>query len=73
MYDSTNWPIAAALLQCPGTKPDGTSVQDEPAEGWAQTLREVRNVGFDAVDLTDSWLKPADLPAHRLAEAASQR
>ena len=58
MYDSTNWPIAAALLQFPGTKPDGTSVQDEPAEGWAQTLREVRNVGFDAVDLTDSWLKP---------------
>ena len=68
MYDSTNWPIAAALLQFPGTKPDGTSVQDESAEGWAQTLREVRNVGFDAVDLTDSWLKPADLPAHRLAE-----
>ena len=68
MYNSTNWPVAAALLQFPGTKPDGTSVQDEPAEGWAQTLREVRNVGFDAVDLTDSWLKPADLPAHRLAE-----
>lgn len=68
MYDSTNWPIAAALLQFPGTAPDGTAVQDQPAEAWAQTLREVRNVGFDAVDLTDSWLKPADLPAHRLAE-----
>ena len=68
MYDSTNWPIAAALLQFPGTKPDGTSVQDEPAERWAQTLREVRDVGFNAIDLTDSWLKPADLPSHRLAE-----
>lgn len=68
MYDSTTWPIAAALLQFPGTRPDGTSVQDQPAEGWAETLREVRSVGFDAVDLTDSWLKPAHLPAHRLAE-----
>ncbi|MCU1518802.1 MAG: xylose isomerase [Pseudarthrobacter sp.] len=68
MYDSTTWPIAAALLQFPGTKSDGTSVQDEPAEGWAETLREVRSVGFNAIDLTDSWLKPANLAAHRLAE-----
>lgn len=68
MYDSTTWPIAAALLQFPGTLPDGTSVQDQPAEEWARTLSEVRSVGFDAVDLTDSWLKPANLPAHRLAE-----
>ena len=67
-YDSTTWPIAAALLQYPGTKRDGTQVQDAPAEEWIDTFNEVRGVGFRAVDLTDSWVKPANLPAHRLEE-----
>lgn len=65
-FDSTTWPIAAALLQYPGTRPDGSRVQDAAAEEWINTLSEVRSVGFNAVDLTDSWLKPANLsPARR--------
>lgn len=68
MYDSTTWPIAAALLQFSGTKPDGTLVQDAPAEEWLETLTEVRSVGFHAVDLTDSWIKPANLSPGRLGE-----
>lgn len=67
-YDSASWPIAAALLQYPGRKPDGTLVQDAPANEWADTLAQVSAVGFNAVDLTDSWVKPGDLSAGRLTE-----
>ena len=67
-YTRSDWPIAAALLQFPGTLPDGTSVQDASADVWLDALRQVREVGFDCVDLTDSWLKPGNLSARRLTE-----
>ncbi|MEX5302589.1 sugar phosphate isomerase/epimerase family protein [Kocuria sabuli] len=57
------WPIGAALLNFTGTTADG---RDRTAAGpgaWKQTLREVRLAGFDHVDLTDSWVRPADLTA----------
>ncbi len=64
------WPIAAAMLplQFPGTLPDGTSTQEQSAEGWAEALREVADAGFDCVDPYDSWLRTADLPPQRLQE-----
>lgn len=62
------WPIAAAMLQFSGTLPDGTSTQDQPAEGWAAALEQVVDAGFDAVDPYDSWLRLADLPPERLEE-----
>ncbi|GAB3547727.1 sugar phosphate isomerase/epimerase [Arthrobacter tumbae] len=67
-YTRSDWPIAAALLQFPGTLADGTSVQDASADNWLDTLLQVRDVGFDCVDLTDSWLKPANLSTGRLTE-----
>lgn len=61
-----NWPITAALLQFPGVKRDGTVVQDaDPAE-WLATFREVKETGFAAADITDSWIRPGDLPSSRL-------
>jgi len=63
-----NWPIAAAMLQFPGTLPDGTSVQDQPAEGWALALADVVDAGFEQFDPTDSWLRIADLSPGRLQE-----
>jgi sugar phosphate isomerase/epimerase len=68
--DRANWPIAAAMLGFPNVLADGTSVQDQPAEGWAQTLEEVVDAGFDCVDPYDSWLRLADLPPERLREFA---
>ncbi|MGW7514944.1 sugar phosphate isomerase/epimerase family protein [Streptomyces sp. NPDC054796] len=65
-----SWPIGAALLQFPGTLADGTSVQDAPVAHWAAVLREVAAAGFDHVDLTDSWLRPGDLPPERLRRLA---
>lgn len=66
-----SWPIAAAMLQFPGTLPDGTSVQDQPAEGWATAAEEVADAGFSHIDPTDSWLRVADLSPARLEEFAA--
>jgi sugar phosphate isomerase/epimerase len=63
-----DWPIAAAMLQFPSTLPDGTSTQDQPAEGWVTSLEEVVDAGFDCLDPTDSWLRVADLSGSRRAE-----
>ncbi|MFF5566884.1 sugar phosphate isomerase/epimerase family protein [Streptomyces sp. NPDC012623] len=63
-----NWPIAAAMLQFPGTTPSGESTQDQSPDGWARSLREVAAAGFTEVDPTDSWLRVADLSPARRAE-----
>lgn len=61
-----DWPIAAAALPFPGVLPDGASVTDAAAEVWAQSLQEVVDAGFDLLDVTDSWVRLADLdPARR--------
>ncbi|GAB2467572.1 sugar phosphate isomerase/epimerase [Conyzicola lurida] len=67
-YTSDNWPIAAALLQSPGTLADGTSVQNADVGEWLTTLADVARVGFRHLDLTDSWLRIADLSTERLIE-----
>lgn len=63
-----DWPIAAAMIQFPSVLPDGTSVQDQSADGWQQSLAEVAEAGFACVDPTDSWLRIADLSPSRRAE-----
>lgn len=62
------WPIAAALLQFPAVKRDGTVMQEADASEWVATFREVKESGFDAVDLTDSWVRAGDLSSARLDE-----
>ncbi|HEY8294189.1 MAG TPA: TIM barrel protein, partial [Micrococcaceae bacterium] len=69
-YTAENWPISAALLQFPGTKPDGSTVQDAPAAEWQDVFQQVADAGFRNVDLTDSWVRPGDLSADRLDELA---
>lgn len=59
-YDSTTWPIGAALLQFPGERSGGSLTTDGPA-AWQPALREVALEGFAHVDLTDSWVRPGDL------------
>lgn len=58
-----SWPIGAALLNFTGTTADGRDRTTAGPDAWKQTLREVRLAGFDHVDLTDSWVRPADLTA----------
>lgn len=58
--------IAAAMLPFPGRDQEGVEVQDAAPEVWHSCLAEVRRNGFDAVDLTDSWVRPGDLVPTRL-------
>lgn len=67
-WTARDWPIAAAMIPFPGKLPDGTLVQDAAPETWARDLAQVAEVGFTAVDPTDSWLRIADLDAGRRAE-----
>ena len=61
-----NWPIAAAMIQYPNILPDGSSVQDQTAEQWSETVSDVSGAGFSEIDPTDSWIRIADLsPARR--------
>ena len=63
-----NWPIAAAMINFPGTRPDGSSVQDDSPDVWDTTLAEVQDAGFNHLDPTDSWLRLADLSPRWLKE-----
>lgn len=58
---SVDWPVAAAMLPFPDS-------QQAPADTWVDQLAAVAYEGFAHVDLTDSWLRPGDLPAARLDE-----
>ena len=56
-WNRENWPIAAAMNGFPGILPDGTSVQDQTIDQWAETLQLVVDAGFTEVDPSDSWLR----------------
>lgn len=70
IQSAQDWPIGAALLQFPSVTEDGGTVQDAPSSTWSAVLGEVAAEGFDHVDLTDSWVRPGDLPPERLDELA---
>ncbi len=70
-WNRDTWPIAAAMINFPGILPDGSLVQDQSAEQWAQSLSQVADVGFSELDPTDSWLRVADLSPSRLREFQS--
>ncbi|WP_204519840.1 sugar phosphate isomerase/epimerase family protein [Actinomyces procaprae] len=57
---SADWPIAAAMLPFPGS-------QDADEAVWRKQLAQVRFEGFTAIDLTDNWVRIADLSRERLA------
>ena len=53
-WNRDNWPIAAAMNGFPGVLPDGSLVQDQPADHWAETLQQVVDAGFTEFDPSDS-------------------
>ena len=67
-WNRDNWPIASAMNGFPGVGPDGTSVQDQTIDQWAETLQIVVDAGFTEVDPSDSWLRVGDLSRSRLRE-----
>ena len=67
-WNRENWPIAAAMINFPGILPDGSLVQEQSVDQWAEALQQVVDAGFTELDPTDSWLRVADLPKSRLRE-----
>jgi sugar phosphate isomerase/epimerase len=63
-----NWPITVPMMPHPHVLKDGTTVQEQSAEGWAATLEVMTDAGYTSIDPTDTWIRIADLPADRLAE-----
>lgn len=59
------WPIAAALLPLDPVDAHAGDPRIDLERAAAEALLEVADAGFDAVDLTDTWLKYGDLgPSH---------
>jgi sugar phosphate isomerase/epimerase len=50
----------------PPVSPDGTALHDAGPERWDAVFRQVARLGFTAIELADSHIRPADLsPARR--------
>ena len=45
-----NWPITVPMMPHPHVLADGTTVQDQPAEGWAATLEVMVDAGYTSID-----------------------
>jgi sugar phosphate isomerase/epimerase len=63
-----NWPITVPMMPHPHVLEDGTTVQEQSAEGWAQTLEVMTDAGYTCIDPTDTWIRIADLSPERLDE-----
>jgi sugar phosphate isomerase/epimerase len=68
---TTPWPIAAAMLQFPGIRPDASRTQDAPAAEWADDFREIKRAGFDIVEVNDQWVRVGDLSDERVDDLAA--
>jgi len=66
-----DWPIAAAMLQFPAVDRDGMSTLDAEPGAWQASFDEIREAGFDLVEINDNWLRVGDLPGRRLDELAA--
>jgi sugar phosphate isomerase/epimerase len=61
-----NWPIAAAMIPFSGAAPADAPPAELHPDTWRRPLAQVAHAGFREVDLTDSWVKVAELtPAQR--------
>jgi sugar phosphate isomerase/epimerase len=61
------WPIAAALLPFTPELLAGQEADAETRRRWDRVFQTVADAGFDAIDLTDTWLPFGDLSAAQRA------
>lgn len=55
------WPIAASLLPFPAESLAGGRLESQAPPRWRRVFETVADAGFDAVDLTDTWVAFGDL------------
>lgn len=66
--DRDSWPIAVCMHGFAPIASDGVALHDAPAERWDALFRQVAALGFTAIELADSHIRPADLSASRKSE-----
>lgn len=67
-HSADDWIIASAMIHRPNLQPDGTFVQDQSPDAWRGPLAEVAVAGFTHLDVTDSFIRLADLDRSRLED-----
>ena len=67
MYTAGNWPIAAKM-NFGSVAEDGTPLAEAPVSAWEGHIRQVADLGFNAIDPIDDWLLIGELPEERFAE-----
>ncbi|GAA5202142.1 sugar phosphate isomerase/epimerase family protein [Microbacterium jejuense] len=61
-------PIAVCMHGFAPLLRDGTALHDAPAEVWDAMFAQIAQLGFTALELADSHIRPADLEPSRRAE-----
>jgi sugar phosphate isomerase/epimerase len=65
---SENWPIAVCMHGFTPVAPDGTRLHDAPAETWDGVFAQIERLGFTAVEIADSHIRPSELTPERRDE-----
>ncbi|MDF2579081.1 MULTISPECIES: sugar phosphate isomerase/epimerase family protein [Microbacterium] len=67
----TPGPIAVCMHGFAPVAADGTRLHDADAETWNDVFSQVERLGFTAVEIADSHIRPSELTASRRAELKS--
>src|SRR5690606_35679701 len=73
---SENWPIATCMHGFAPVSADGTRMHDAEPEVWDDVFRQVQRLGFTAIEIADSHIRPSELTPERrslLKEIATAR
>jgi sugar phosphate isomerase/epimerase len=62
--------VIAGSTHVLAVRPRAEPLREAGPQAWMDDLSELRAVGFEAIDLVDSWLSPADLSPGELAALA---
>lgn len=57
------WPIAGCLLGSRSRTPDGVPAHRATPDFWTEQLRQVRDAGFDDVEISDAWILVGEMSA----------
>lgn len=67
----TPGPIAVCMHGFAPVAADGTRLHDAPAETWDDVFAQVERLGFTAIEIADSHIRPSELTVSRRAELKS--
>ncbi|MDQ1082710.1 MULTISPECIES: sugar phosphate isomerase/epimerase [Microbacterium] len=66
-----SWQLASCVLGLSATDPHGRPATSADAGFWFEQLGDVAAEGFGAVEISDAWIRVADLTASRRSELVS--